>query len=140
MIVLDTNVISEAGKREPDKSVRDWFEKQALDELYLCSPVIAELSFGAERILRRDGSSRYLKAIELLVESRFAGRILDFDTHCALLAGRIKADRETTGKPAPFMDCIIASICQAHGAALATRNIDDFVGLDLTLINPFEAG
>ncbi len=140
MIVLDTNIVSEAAKQTPDKNVKNWMRIQPLNDLYLCAPVVAELSFGAQRMLLRTGSDRLALGLRQIIERTFASRILPFDASVAERAGRLHASREAEGRPIAIGDLWIAAICIHHGATLATRNTRDFAGLDLTLENPFEHG
>jgi predicted nucleic acid-binding protein len=70
---------------------------------------------------------------------RFRNRILDFDADAPVIAGTLRARRESTGRPFSIVDSMIAAICLINGATLATRNVRDFDGLDLKLVNPFEA-
>ena len=140
MIVLDTNVVSEAAKETPNERVKNWMRIQPLHELYLCAPVVAELSFGAHRMLLRSDSDRLAVGLRRLLDRSFAGRILSFDGPAAELAGRLHARREADGRPIAIGDLWIAAICLHHGARLATRNTRDFDGLDLKLENPFEHG
>jgi toxin FitB len=139
MIVLDTNVVSETTKPKPNLLVEAWFAMQSLSQLYLCDITVMEQSFGAERFWLRTGSARYkVKLDETLVA--YSGRILAFDRHTAIETGRLLARRESVGRPISLQDAMIAAICLARGATLATRNTKDFEGLDLRLINPFEGG
>jgi predicted nucleic acid-binding protein len=68
----------------------------------------------------------------------YAGRRLVFDDKAAYIYGSITAKRKHAGHPMETKDAMIAAICLSHGATLATRNVRDFEGLDLPLINPFE--
>ncbi|MGZ9723119.1 type II toxin-antitoxin system VapC family toxin [Rhizobium miluonense] len=139
MIVLDTNVISELEKPVPDQDVTIWMKAQPSTELYLCDVVVMEQSYGAERFLLRTQSDRYARIFNTLLTS-FHGRILRFDQNSAIETGRIRARRDRTGHQISVQDAMIAAICLANGATLATRNTKDFEGLDLKLINPFEGG
>ncbi|MGF7008707.1 type II toxin-antitoxin system VapC family toxin [Aminobacter sp. BE322] len=138
MIVLDTNVISEADKPRPNTELMQWFDRQPGQDLYLCGPVVMELAYGAEKHLVRTGSDKYLTILGGL-EEQFRGRILEFDGRAPALTGRIRAQREGLGRVISVQDAMIAAICIVHGARLATRNVRDFDGLDLGLVNPFEA-
>jgi predicted nucleic acid-binding protein len=139
VIVLDTNVVSEASKPAPDSNVSAWFRRQDLLELYSCGPVIMEQSFGAERFLNRTGSDRYARVLDHLISQQFVGRVVEFSGSVPRLAGKLRAAREQIGRPISLLDAMIAAICLAHDATLATRNVRDFEGLDLKLVNPFEA-
>lgn len=140
MIVLDTNVISEVWHQRSDPHLVQWFDRQNELELFLCIPVIAELSYGGHRVLLRDKSERYMRALKTMIEGSYRGKVLPCDQQSAVKFGEIVAMREAAGRPIGPMDAMIAAICLVHGAALATRNVRDFDGLDLRLINPFEAG
>ena len=139
MIILDTNVISEPSQPRPSRTVLDWLDRQPESSLFLAVAVIAELSAGAREFARRTGSNRYLRSLEIVL-SEYEGRIVDFRWDAAVLFGVIIAKRNALGRPITQMDAMIAAICLVHGATLATRNFRDFDGLDLKLVNPFEAG
>lgn len=140
MIVLDTNVISQAFSRSGiDTRVLDWLNAQEPASLFLSSIVFAELYFGAYLVresVRREG---LLQAISR-IRSEYSGRILVFGETAAELYGRVAATRRLSGRAVETKDAMIAAICMAHDATLATRNVRDFDGLDLRLVNPFEAG
>lgn len=138
MIVLDTNIVSELQKPHPDALVAAWLQAVPARDIYLCAPVVMEQAFGAERYFMRTGSNRYREVLRQTLR-RFENRILDFDDDIPVLAGQLRARRDAHGQPISICDAMIAAICIAHGATLATRNIRDFAHLDLTLINPFEA-
>lgn len=140
MIVLDTNVVSEVWRDRSEPSFLEWFSRQNRIELFLCIPVIAELSYGGHRTLLRDKSARYLSALQAMTDGSYRNRILPCDLRSALRFGEVGALRESIGRPISPMDAMIAAICLAHNATLATRNVRDFDGLDLKLVNPFEAG
>jgi len=140
MIVLDTNVISEVWHSRSDANLERWFDEQNDFELFLCIPVVAELSYGGHRILLRDKSERYMRALKTMIEGGYRAKILPCDQASALKFGEVVAMREAAGRPIGPMDALIAAICIVNGATLATRNVRDFDGLDLMLVNPFEAG
>ncbi len=137
MIVLDTNVISEGIKERPDPAVALWMQETNETDLFLCDIVVMELCFGAERTLHRAGSDRYLRTLTDLL-ALFRGRVLGLPLDAAILTGKLRARRESAGRPIAVSDAMIAAICLHHGATLATRNVKDFEGLDLKLVNPFE--
>jgi hypothetical protein len=139
MILLDTNVVSEVYRSHPSPSVMTWLDAQPIDSLYLCTPVLAELRFGAERL--DDGKRKdWLRAtIDRLEKELYRGRILVFDAPSAATYGQIAAKRQKAGQTMHQMDGLIAAIALTNGATLATRNEKDFVNLGLDVVNPFEA-
>lgn len=139
MIVLDTNVISSQMSVRPDPLVHEWLNAQEQSDLYLACITISELHFGAWLVddqVRRDG---LLQAIGR-IQSAYQTRLLDFTSSIASVHGKLAAMGRRAGRPIKTKDAMIAAICLYHGAALATRNVKDFMGLDLTVTNPFEAG
>lgn len=137
MILLDTNVISEATKRLPQPSVVAWIDAQEALSLFICSPVLAELYYGIERLAAGGRYERLKVWIERLEFDLYAGRVLPFDAAAARAFGRLTAARERTGRRIEPVDALIAAIALANQMALATRDVDDFSGLGLDLINPF---
>jgi predicted nucleic acid-binding protein len=138
VIVLDTNIVSEFDKPAPDTNVQDWLARQDPDGVYICGPTVMEQAYGAERILLKSGSNRYHDALRILI-GRFRNRILEFVDPSPLVAGKVRVKRASLGRPVSVQDSMIAAICIVHGATLATRNVRDFEGVGLPLVNPFEA-
>ncbi len=139
MIVLDTNIVSELSGIRPNELVFKWASGISIEQMFLCTPVVAELAFGAEIFFKRTGSDRHSRSLDEFLKKRFLGRVLPFGLEAALLAGAMRAKREATGRPVKPMEIAIAAIAKSNNATLATRNTRDFEGLDLKLINPFEA-
>jgi len=139
MILLDTNIVSELQKPLPNPVVHRWLASTGIATTFICGPVLMEQAFGAELHLLKSGSRRYVENLEGL-RAEYAQRILALDDAACELAGRLRARRQSHGRPLSIGDSMIAAICLVHGAALATRNVRDFDGLDLKLVNPFEAG
>jgi predicted nucleic acid-binding protein len=137
MILIDTNVISEIMRVQPHETAASWVDAQPADSLFLCTPVLAELRYGIERLADGRKKRELLTAVGRIEHELYAGRILTFDQPAA--AQYLAAARERQGRRMNQMDALIASIAAAHGASLATRDIDDFTDLKLKLINPFEA-
>lgn len=138
MIVLDTNVISELGKPRPSQTVVKWFAASNPGELFLSDITIMEMAYGAEKHLLKHDSNKYRSSLDALIRNQFKDRIARWPQNASLTAGHLRARREMSGKLMTVRDAMIAAICLSHGATLATRNVRDFEGLDLVLINPFE--
>lgn len=137
MIVLDTNVLSETFKPEPDQAVLAWLDGQPVGSLYLTSVTVAESLFGIGSMAdgrRKTGLSHALnESLEL-----FEGRILTFD----LPAARCYADRAVKARAAglgfPTPDGYIAAIAAARGFAVATRDTGAFRAAGVNVIDPWE--
>lgn len=136
MIIVDTNLASELMKPFPDAAVRDWVRARPGDELSTTSITVAEIRYGIDRLSagrRRD----LLKETADEVFAEFADRVLPFDAAAATYYAAIVISRERAGMPIDGFDAQIASICQRHGAALATRNLKDFEKTGIDLIDPW---
>ena len=136
MIVLDTNVISEAMKPEPQSSVRDWLDAQAAETLFLSIVTIVELLFGIGALpegKRRDNLSATVDGVLNL----FAGRILPFDTAAARRYAELAVKARAAGKGFPTPDGYIAAIAAAQGFAVASRDTSAFHAAGLTVIDPW---
>ncbi len=138
MILLDTNVISELMKVTAEPAVRAWMSRQPPGDLFFSTISMAEILYGIELLpkgKRRDGLFR---EAERIFASDFAGRILVFDEPAAHIFGSIVADRRKQGRPIGIADGQIAAIAKAQTATLATRDVDDFEGCGVGLVNPWE--
>jgi toxin FitB len=139
MIILDTNVLSEAMKPTPAAEVLAWLAAQPAASLYTTSITQAEILHGL--MLLPPGRRR--RALEEAATSMFmedfGGRILGFGTEAAPPYARIASDRRRAGRPISHFDAQIAAIARSTGAAIATRNRTDFEGCGVTLLDPWKA-
>ena len=134
--LLDTNVISELRKpaRRASASVRAWVADRAPLDLYLSVITILEVEIGIERVARRDpaqGNRLQVWLDEELLDS-FAGRVLPVDVSVARRAACLHVP-----DPRPERDALIAATAVVHGLTIVTRNVKDFVALDVPIINPW---
>jgi toxin FitB len=135
MIVLDTNVVSEATQMHPSPAVRAWLRRHPPKDLFITAITKAEMLAGLQIMAQGRRRETLTAQISGLLEEEFADRILPFDSAAAKefasMARTIKA------KPVMEPDRQIAAIALAHDAAVATRNIKHFTGCGLKLINPW---
>ena len=139
MIILDTNVVSELLRPTPETRVLDWLARLDGSSIYLTSITEAELRYGVaimDEGKRRDGLT---KMIHQIVREDFAGRVLPFDSPAAVTFARIAAIRRAAGRELAQSDGQIAAIACVWSATVATRNIPDFTGCGIDLINPWNA-
>lgn len=139
MIVLDTNVVSEAMKPEPDRAVRRWLDAQAAETLYLSSVTIAEILFGIGCLpegKRRDRLAEVFDGLATL----FGGRILSFDAEAARQYAVLAVKARAAGRGFPLPDGYIAAIAAAHGFVVASRDAAPFEAAGVSVLNPWKAG
>jgi len=139
MIVLDTNVVSELMRVEPDAQVVRWLDAQQPDLLWLTSINVAELLYGLARLPEGARKRALAQTVADMLAQDFANRILSFDVEAATVFASLAAQRERIGQPVSQADAQIASICLTHQAQLVTRNTRHFEGLGLVLVNPWVA-
>lgn len=138
MIILDTNVVSEPMRPHPDAQVLRWLAARETRTLFLTAVTEAELRAGVA--LLPDGRRREAlgAALEAVLAQDFAGRVLPFEGGAAARAyAAIQADRRRLGRPIAMADALIGAIARASGMQLATRNVDDFVGTGVEIVNPW---
>lgn len=139
MIVLDTNVVSEALKPIRDQRVLAWLNDQSASTLYSTSVTLAEMLIGIE-LLPEGKRKASLTAMLAEVSGRlFADRILPFDARMAKTMAEVNRMAVSKGHNILFADCQIAAIAAFHGFAVATRDEAPFRAAGLTVINPWAA-
>jgi len=137
MIVLDTNVLSEAMKPSPDPAVARRMAREHGLGLFTTAVSEAEIIYGIA-ILRDGRRKRDLEAASQGILALFAGRILPFDSLAAREFAVIVADRRRLGRPIDNFDAQIAAIARAHRMSLATRDTRDFAETGVQIIDPWQ--
>jgi toxin FitB len=137
MILLDTNVISELMRREPSAQVVAWIEERPRSRLGITAITQAEVLYGIELLPKGRRKQALLTTAQTMFSEDFRGRIFPFNSDAAHVFAKISAVRQTQGKPISQLDAQIAAIVQALGAELATRNVTDFEGCGIKLLDPW---
>jgi predicted nucleic acid-binding protein len=135
--LLDTNVISELrqGKAQQSPQVRAWAASQVASQLFLSAISILELEKGVLALERKTPPQGGALRVWLAsVRSSFAGRILPFTENAAVLCASMHVPN-----PKSERDALIAATALEHRMTVVTRNVKDFEGTGVVLINPFEA-
>ncbi len=136
MIILDTNVVSELMRPQPAPQVADWVRLRDRRELRMTSITLAEIRYGIARF--PDGRRK-----QVLLDSAddifrtFSDQVLPVDEAAAEQYAVVASRRDRAGKPIGGFDALIAAACRSHDAALATRNLPDFTGTGIELIDPW---
>jgi predicted nucleic acid-binding protein len=138
MIVLDTNVISEAMKPEPHPAVRSWLNAQATETLYLSSVTLAELLFGIRALPAGKRKDMLAQTLDGLL-GLFRDRVLPFDTEAARRYADLAVLAKATGRGFPTPDGYIAAIAASRGFLVASRDTAPYAAVKVTVINPWEA-
>ena len=139
MILLDTNILSELMRAAPEAAVEQWLADQPAASVFISAITEAELRYGLA--LMPPGKRRSALAVEIenMLGEDFSGRILPFDSPAAVAFAEIAAERRQAGRPISQADAQIAAIARSRGAALATRNVPDFDGCGVEIINPWSS-
>ena len=139
MIILDTNVLSELMRASPSDNVVRWVGVQPPSELYITSITQAEVLHGIALLPAGRKRSAVQAAAEAMFSEDFDGRILSFDSAAARPYASIAAERRRAGRPISQFDAQIAAIAHCARAAIATRDVDDFEGCGVKIVNPWNA-
>lgn len=137
MIVHDTNVVSELLRASPDSVVMQWHERARAEGVVITAVTKAELLFGLARLPEGRRKHDLADGLRTVLDSYGPESVLPFDSQAADSYGTVIAERESAGRPIGILDAQIAAICISRNLSLATRNVKDFVGLQLTLLDPW---
>lgn len=136
--LLDTNIISDAVKKQPSENLSEWLAGQKDDDLFVSSMTIGEIQSGI--LVLPLGKHRH--TLEEWFEGSqgpqalFAGRILPFDDKAGLVWARLMAEGKTLGRERSAVDMIIAAVSEVHGCIVVTNDKKDFWGLKV--FNPMQ--
>ncbi len=139
MILLDTCIISETIKPEPNQRVLTWLDTVEEEALYLSVISLGELYRGIELLPEGEKQTALFIWFEELRE-RFTGRILDIDGETMITWARLSAGLKKSGEPMPLMDSLISACALRYGALLATRNTRDYKRTGMPLFDPWTYG
>ncbi len=137
MIVLDTSIVSELTRARPTPEVLAWLDRQDAGRLFVAAVTEAEVRTGIALLLggwRRDGLAA---AADQLFGEVFGGRVLAFDAAAAQAYAEIAANRRTARRPISQVDCQVAAIAKSRGMAVATGDVEGFVGCGVEVIDPW---
>ena len=136
--LLDTCVISELAKPEPNKKVVAWTTQNDEENFYLSSLTFGELHKGIAKLPPSKRKENLLQWVEHDLKDRFKTRINDITLKIAKQWGETQGICESQGRPMPTMDGLIAATGLAHDLTVVTRNIANMQQSGVSLLNPWE--
>jgi predicted nucleic acid-binding protein len=138
MLVLDTNMLSEIMRSEPERKVADWIVRQQSDELFTAAVCQAEILSGLAVMPSGRRRTELEEAARAMFTDDFDGRVLPFDVEAASAYAVVFAARRKAGRPSGTIDLMLAAIARVRGASVVTRNVADFEGVGVAIINPWD--
>ena len=133
--LVDTNALSELRRSQPDTNVVRWFEQRPRETLFLSVLTLGEIRKGVEMRAADSRRAALLDWLEVQLPRFFSGRLLAIDAATAERWGHLTA---AAGRPLPAVDGLLAATALQHDLVLVTRNVRDFAGLGVRLLNPWE--
>jgi predicted nucleic acid-binding protein len=137
--LIDTNVLSELRRKQPDTRVVDWFAERAPQSLFLSVLTLGEIRKGIARLNDSQTDAARRQSLDDWLEQDlptfFLGRVLGVDAGVADLWGRMQA---LAGRPLPAIDSLLAATALQHKLTMVTRNVKDFADMGVELINPWD--
>ena len=134
--LLDTNVVSELSNDVPNPGVISFLIEH--DDLWLASVVVHELEYGLQLLPEGQRRNRLYASHEEIL-TRYDDRILPLDRPATESAALLRAEARRSGRTLDLGDALIAGIAKANDLSVVTRNVRDFDGLDIEIVNPWEA-
>ena len=138
MILLDTNVVSEAMRPKPVRNVLEWLAAQAAQTLYLSAVSLAELLLGIESLPTGKRRRALAAALAQQIVALFAERIVPFDLPAAQSYSEIVIRARRSGHAIAVADAQIAAIAASRHFSVATRDEAPFRAADVEVLNPWE--
>ena len=138
--LLDTNVLSEVQRPQPDARVLAWLDQVDEDRTFLSVATVAEIARGVGQLEAGRRKSALQLWLDVELANRFGSRLLPLDRETALVWGELMAGARRAGRGLSVMDAWIAAAALRHNLSLVTRNGKDFAGLGVELLDPWNAG
>lgn len=135
--LLDTCVLSEFTRRQPDRNVVNWLDSIDEDKMFLSAISLGEVQRGIQRLPDSGRKNQLVAWLNSQLLERFNGRILSLDSETLLLWGNLAARMEAQGIKLPVMDSLIVATALQHHLILVTRNVSDFASCDVEILNPW---
>lgn len=132
--LIDTDVLSELRRKTPSAGVVAWISQRPPATLYISVLTLGEIRKGIDGLADEARRMKLLDWLQTDLPAFFTGRILPVDVQVADRWGRMVA---AAGRTLPAIDSLLAATALAHDLILVTRNVKDFAGLPVQIINPW---
>lgn len=137
--LLDTNCISELVRSKPEPLVLEWIKTANESLLYLSVLTIGEIRKGVAALPQSRRRTQLESWLELDLQARFSERILSIDTQIADRWGLLAAEARRKGRALSAIDGLLAATALHHNLTIVSRNVSDFAGTQVLILNPWEA-
>jgi predicted nucleic acid-binding protein len=135
--LLDTNVVSEWMKPQPNAGLVEWLNNVDEDDVFISVVTLTEIRYGIERMAAGSRRKNLEEWLQHELPMRFDGRILPVDETVADSSGRVAARSDAAGRPMGAIDAFLAATAEVHRLTLVTRNQSDFKAVLKTTLNPW---
>jgi predicted nucleic acid-binding protein len=137
--LLDTNIPSEMTRPSPQPSVSAWLDDADDDRLYFSVVSLGEVLKGVTLLTESRRRIQLQQWLDETLRPWFEGRVLPVDQPIAERWGALTGQRQLKGRPLKVLDGFIAATALEHDLTVVTRNVKDFAGLGVMIINPWDA-
>ena len=138
MILLDTNVVSEPTKPQPNSDVLQWLDRQSAESLAFSATSLSEVLAGVEILLDGKRKENLRSVLHGLIRLLFEDRVIAFDHLAAMEYARVVAQARGNGYAISVSDAQIAAIAAVHGFSVATRDTAPFIAAGVPVIDPWQ--
>jgi predicted nucleic acid-binding protein len=139
VIILDTNVLSDAMSPSPDSRVIAWLDAQPFESIWITAITVFEARMGLALLPSSPRRHSLELSFALFLHGDLENRVLNFDADASVAAAALAARRRKAGRTVGVRDTEIAGIAISRRATLATRNVRDFDDLEIPVVNPWTA-
>ena len=136
--LLDTCIVSELGRKRPDRRVLRWMRDAQDDLQFLSVLTLGELRKGAAKAADPTRRETIRRWIDEEIAVTFSDAILPVDLAVAERWGSLCGEAERRGRPRPAIDALLAATALVHGLTLVTRNVSDVEWTGVSVFNPFD--
>lgn len=136
--LVDTNLPSELTKPMPDPCVAEFLIRAGREHVFVSVVTIGEICKGIAILPESRKRTELRDWLDSVLRPWFAGRLLPVTEEIAERWGALTGEQRSLGRQVTMADGLIAATALEHGLVLATRNVRDFEGLGVSIVNPWE--